>query len=125
MNAMKRSPLHEAATDGDAAAVQAALTQGVDVNSTDDAGNTALFLAATSQNISALTALLDAGADTEIANTHGNTPLWPAIFFSKGDQAAARALLDRGADPDHVNLAGNSPRSLASKIANFDLGPLF
>ena len=89
------------------------------------AGNTALFLAATSQNISALTALLDAGADTEIANTHGNTPLWPAIFFSKGDQAAARALLDRGADPDHVNLAGNSPRSLASKIANFDLGPLF
>ena len=75
MNAMNRSPLHEAATHGDAAAVQAALSEGGDVNSTDDAGNTALFLAATSQNISTLTALLDAGADTEIANTHGNPPL--------------------------------------------------
>ncbi|MBO1739535.1 ankyrin repeat domain-containing protein [Leifsonia sp. TF02-11] len=118
--------LHDVvAGGGGAQEVAEALRAGADVDAQDESGNTALFLAASSRNLEALTALLDAGADLEIENAWGNTPLWSATFNSRGDGRIIEALLERGADPDHRNAAGNSPRTLAARVANYDLQRFF
>jgi len=120
----RRTVLHDAATDGDVAAVTAAISSGAPIDAVDDQGHTALALAATSQNVAATRLLLEAGADTEITNRHGNTALWAAVFNSRDDQTIVRLLLGAGAHRDHANTAGRTPRDLAVTIANYDITEL-
>lgn len=64
--------LLNAATRGDAAAVRSLLAQGVDVNSTDADGRTALMLAARRGDAALIRSLLSAGADPRRTDRDGH-----------------------------------------------------
>lgn len=117
----RRTVLHEAATDGDADAVAAALASGAPIDAVDYRGLTALALSAINSNAVAAHLLLEAGANTEIADRYGNTPLWAAVFNARGDATIVRLLREAGADPDHVNEAGRTPRILTETIAGQEM----
>ncbi|MGY5052060.1 hypothetical protein ACWDE0_41840 [Streptomyces sp. 900105755] len=61
------------------------------------------------------------GAGVDVVDRHGNTPLWRAVFCSRGEDGTIRLLLEAGADPDRDNVHGLSPRTLAGRIANYDV----
>jgi ankyrin repeat protein len=113
--------------EGRAADVAAYLQEhGDEVNRAGGEGFTPLHLAAQQQHAAVAVILIAAGADLNARNRFGNTPLWGALYnVHDGDGEVVRVLLDAGADPDAENNYGASPRSLASKVANFDLMRFF
>ena len=122
-----RSPLHYAALEGRAADVAAYLHEhGEDVNLADKAGFTPLHFAAQGQHADVASVLIEAGADLLARNGFGATALHIALFNVRDmDGEVVRVLLDAGADPDAENNYGVSARSLASKVANYDLMRFF
>ena len=70
---------------------------GVDVDLTDDKGDTLLLLAAYYSHPHTVAALVKAGADVDRVNARGQTALAAAAF--RGDVVSTRALLAAGADP--------------------------
>ncbi len=75
--------------------VKSALEYGVDVNSVDGRGNTALLLAAKYGAVSALRSLLHAGANVDSQNVKGATPLYFAA--KNGEDECVSILLKAGA----------------------------
>lgn len=75
--------------------VKTAVEYGVDVNSVDGRGNTALLLAAKFGAVSALRSLLHAGANVDRPNTQGATPLYFAA--KNGEDECVSILLKAGA----------------------------
>lgn len=71
--------LNHAAQNGDIATVEQIIKTGVDVNRSDDRGNTALMRAVEYGHIEIVRMLLKAGADPNAKNTAGWTPLWWAM----------------------------------------------
>lgn len=67
-----------AAAAGDARAVRAALSDGIDPNATDFDGRTALMLAAGCGDVATVTALLAAGADARASDNFGGCALTEA-----------------------------------------------
>ncbi|MCW2787314.1 MAG: hypothetical protein JWP74_3831 [Marmoricola sp.] len=125
MSLVKRSALHYAARDDDAAKVQALLADGESPDVQDEQGFTPLHLAAQEYSLSAATALLAAGAQVDVENAFGNTPLSVAVFGSNGRGGIIQLLRARGADPKHENSSGQSPVGLARLIANYDVAQFF
>ncbi len=82
--------LHHAAAHNDAAAVQALLQAGADINAPTDTG-TALHWAAAEGAKDALQALVDAGADVNAVNGQGVTPIILAAAHGCGSSVAALA----------------------------------
>lgn len=72
------------------------LEHGVDVESRDQFGNTAMNVAAGEGNAAAVEILLDYGADIESGARFQNPPLQSAARH--GDRATMSLLLDRGAN---------------------------
>src|SRR5690606_4966362 len=92
--------LHFAAGEGDLAAVQALISEGLDVNAKDsDLRLTPLHYAAAGEHIDVVRYLLDAGADVNAIEpaVAGDTPL--GHVAQNCSLAMARALLDAGANP--------------------------
>lgn len=109
-----RSPLHQAVVEGDASVVARLISDGEDLASADNMGNTALHLACQQERIEVSRLLLEAGAPVDPMDAYGNTPLWRAAFaFQGGDPELIRLLLDAGADPDRKNHSDRSPRDIA------------
>lgn len=75
--------------------VKTTVEYGVDVNSVDGGGNTALLLAAQFGAVSALRLLLHAGANVDRPNAEGATPLYYAA--KKGEDECVSILLKAGA----------------------------
>jgi hypothetical protein len=75
--------------------VKTAVENGVDVNSIDLGGNTALLLAAKFGAVSALRSLLHAGAKIDRSNAKGATPLHSAA--KNGEDECVSILLEAGA----------------------------
>ena len=98
---------------------------GLDVNSQDKKGWSALHFAAQENSIAAVKTLLDCGAKTEVTDSFGNTPLFRAVFSAKGEDIIIKLLIAAGADPDSVNKHGVSPRILASTIGNLNIVQCF
>ena len=88
------------------------LEGGVDVNHTDNEGNTALTLNTYNQCYKGVVKeLIRSGANVNAADNRGNTALHYALEY--GSQETARLLLKKGADYNHANNKGVTPVQLA------------
>ncbi|MER8018243.1 ankyrin repeat domain-containing protein [Streptomyces griseoluteus] len=116
-----RTALHYAAGRGDVDGLRALLAEGADPAAADAEGWTPLHFAAQAQVPAVVEVLLAAGAAVDVVDRRDNTPLWRAVFCSRGEGGTIRLLLEAGADPDRDNVHGLSPRTLARRIANYDV----
>ena len=107
-------PIHDAARNGNAQAVKAALAaQPASRDARTDMGSTPLHLAAANPDVTALQALVAAGADPNARDADGLTPLHMAAYSQQARHA--RLLLEAGADPMAKTNAGRDPTSMARK----------
>lgn len=88
-----------AANKDDTAQVVDLLRRGMDVNTTDAAGNTLTMIAARNGNLDLLEFLLTNRANTLKRNKYGDTAMMLAAY--RGYAPAVRRLLDAGASPDN------------------------
>jgi hypothetical protein len=94
--------------------VKTAVEYGVDVNSLDGRGNTALLLAAKFGAVSALRSLLHAGANVDRPNAKGATPLYSAA--KNGADECVSILLKAGAATEsHIYSSKLTPFLVAVK----------
>jgi ankyrin repeat protein len=110
------SALLEAAKSGDTAAALARIESGVDVDSRDSTGATALHWAVYNNATDVISGLLDAGADPNAANRYGSTPMAEAAIV--GDVAVIRALLEAGADVESPNPEGQTALMAVARTTN-------
>ena len=108
----------EAARAQDADTVRALLAEGVDVDTAQPDGATALHWAAYRNDPEIAALLLDAGADVDATNELGATPVWLAA--DNGSAAMVQRLLAAGADPDIALHNGETPVMTASRTGNAD-----
>ncbi|KAI9254646.1 ankyrin repeat-containing domain protein [Sporodiniella umbellata] len=90
-----------AAGDGQLERVKELVEEGIDVNSPDQFGYTAMHAAVSYNQLEVVKYLIEKGADVNIEDLEKDTPL-----FVTETVEMARTLLDQGADPEHVNEEG-------------------
>ena len=95
--------------NGDHSTARKLLTAGVDVNSADADGTTALMHAAIESDVKMMTLLLDKGANANATNASGST----ALMYAATNLERTRLLLARGADVKARNRRGATPMSVA------------
>jgi uncharacterized protein len=102
-------PLHDAAREGDIAAVKGLITGGADVQEIDDdTALTPLVAAALAGHKGIVELLIESGADPSGRDGKGFTALHAAAYGGHLDIVVL--LIDRGVDPnDHQNKAGITP----------------
>jgi ankyrin repeat protein len=111
--------LVEAAMQGDKDAVRTMLKQGVDVNSAQGDGMTALHWAAQKGDIDLAKTLMYAGANVKAATRIGGyTPL--LIAAKNGNAAMIETLAAGGADVNSATLNGATALMFASQAGNAD-----
>src|SRR6267378_5772759 len=113
MAAAPRPALIDAVKNVDHEAVRTLLKQGVNVNSTEADGTTALHWASYRDDLETAEALIRAGAKVNAANDLGATPLWTAC--QNGSEAMVRRLLTAGANPNAALLLGETPVMVAAR----------
>ncbi|NXL01689.1 RN5A ribonuclease, partial [Mesembrinibis cayennensis] len=92
------------------------LDHGVDVNSKDECGKTALILAVEMQSLDLVKALLEKGEiDIDDADEEGNTALMVAV--EENDYNIAKLLCEKGARTDVGNLIAVANRNRSHNIA--------
>ena len=101
----------DAALRGQADAIRQLITNGANLASRDDDGNTAVALAAGAGQTAALDVLLGAGAEPDARNNSGETPLMLAA--AKGHPDVVERLLEKHADIAAATPAGASALSMA------------
>jgi uncharacterized protein len=107
------STIHQAAKNGNVAAIQKFINSGIEVNSKDENGQTPLFLAASYGQTEAIKLLLSHGADVNVKRT-GMTPI--ILASAAGNVDSVNALIEGGAD---VNALGGRALSFAA-LNNFN-----
>jgi ankyrin len=117
--AAERSPLGEAARNGDSTAVRALIAQGADVSAAEADGTTALHWASYRDDVESADLLLRAGARVNSANDLGATPLW--IASQNGSVAMVRRLLQARANPNAALLRGETAVMVASRSGTPDV----
>lgn len=93
--------IHEAALNGLAADVEKALNSGIDINSRDEDGRTALMYAAYNGHSAIMEKLIGKGASVNLTDNYGRTAL---MFAASGPYPeSVRVLLKNQADPNLVD----------------------
>ena len=110
--------LIEAARSDDQQAVMEFLRRGVDVNSRDEDGTTALALAANHNNLAMAELLLSKGANPDLANELGIGPLSLAISNASAPMVAL--VIGRGANPDVARENGETPLMTAARMGQVE-----
>jgi ankyrin repeat protein len=110
------SRLADAAERRDRPAVRALVTQGIDVNSRQADGATALAWAAHWDDLETADLLIRARADVNRANDLGVSPL--ALACTNGSAAMVEKLLAAGADPNAASSTGETPVLVAARTGN-------
>ncbi len=119
VQATTTAPLADAAMRGDAAAVQALLGQGADVNAAQGDGMTALHWAALNGDLKTTNLLLAAKAKTEVVTRLGAyTPLH--LASSRGQAAVVARLLEAGSHVAAVTDTGVQAIHLAAQAGSAD-----
>jgi ankyrin repeat protein len=95
--------LLDAAKRGDAKVVRESLQKGIDANSQDRFGTTALMIAAREGHAEIVQILLEKNANVNLQNSSGMTALMNASFG--GYMEIVKALLEKGADVNAHNTA--------------------
>ena len=120
------TPLMAASMHGDVDAVKKLITEGADVNSRTNAGETALIFAAGAWGeaddkdvLVIVNALLAKGADANAKTTLGKTALMEAARTDRIE--VARALLAKGAQLNAVDGSGRSALAFSKGTAVHDL----
>ena len=103
--------LHTAAQQGDLDTIKAVLAEGVDVNTSNAIGATALHVAASAGQTGACELLLARGANPNARILNGQTPLHWAAYSKQVD--AAQQLLAAGADIDARDRNNRTPLDIA------------
>ena len=108
-----------AARDGDIAALQDLLSDGVDPNRADSSGWTPIIWAVRAGHARSLEVLLAAGADPDLRDLgrNGWTPLMHALH--RDHEAVAWLLLEHGADPGAPSGRGGTPLWMAAGYGQF------
>ena len=96
----------DAAEKQDMAAVRTLLEQGVDANSAQPDGATALHWAVHWDDLATAEVLIGEGANVEAANEYGATPL--SLACTNGNGTMVQALLDAGANANSAAQSGET-----------------
>lgn len=108
----------EAVKNHDIATVRALVKRGVDVNTPQPDGATALHWAAHWDDVETADLLLRAGAKVNVANDYGVTPL--SLACTNGGAALIEKLLGAGADPNAATATGETPLMTAARTGRAD-----
>ncbi len=112
-----KSPLADAAMQGNKAAVRTLIQQKADVNAPQADGATALHWAVRENDLEMADMLLRAGAHVSAANEEGATPMFLAA--QNGNAAMIERLIQGGADPNApLSSAGDTALMMASRTGN-------
>ena len=115
--------LTDAVKNQDKAAVRALLEEGVDANTPQADGATALSWASYWDDIETADLLIRAGANVDIANDLGVTPL--ALACSNRNADMVETFLKAGADPNVAQWNGQTPLMMCARTGNVAaVGPL-
>jgi ankyrin repeat protein len=107
-------PVHDAASDGDLAAMEALLAEGTEIDARGENGETPLILAILKDHADVVELLIAHGADVMARNERGLTPLHAAAY--SGSTEVAGLLLDHGAAlEDRANVSGATPLMVAAE----------
>jgi ankyrin repeat protein len=101
--------------------VELLLSRGVDPNTRDRGGFTALHAAAMSCQRETISLLLRRGADPNARDKEVNTPLHYAVVCDY-PQRVLLPLLKHGADPNAANARGETPLHIAARGAEHTIG---
>lgn len=112
--AASKSPVADAAEQGNKAAVRTLIQQKVDVNAPQVDGATALHWAVRSNDLEMTDLLLRAGAKVAAATEEGATPMFLAA--QNGNPAMIERLIQAGADPNTpLSSTGDTALMMASR----------
>ncbi len=103
--------LHEAAKNGDLAAVKRLIAEGADVNARNDKGETPLHHAAAWGSKDVVEQLISEGADVHTKDGRGRTPLHHAALW--GGRDIAELLISEGAASNEEDNDGQTPLYVA------------
>ena len=117
-HAQQSASVIDAAESGDLALLRELVTEGVDIDTQQGDGATALHHAAHCDNVEAARLLITAGATVGITNELGATPLWLAA--RNGSSTMASLLLDAGADPNASLQMGETPLMTAARAGDLE-----
>jgi ankyrin repeat protein len=122
--------LWDAASVGDRRRVKKLLAEGVDPNSADEDGTTALMAAVFAGHLEVVQDLLEAGAETDVQDVSGMTALMNGVIaageLELGEthpifSEIVQLLLDSGADLDLEDEDGSTALSYAQSLDLFDM----
>jgi ankyrin repeat protein len=121
--ASQATPLHDAVSKGDAAAVERLLAQGANVNAADEYRATALHVAAGTGDVKIAGMLLAKGASLSAQDSGGNTSLH--IAAANGKVAVMKLLIAAGAEVDaRTQMGGFTPLHSAALAGDAEAAKL-
>lgn len=118
---LQQEAVYEAACRG-GDKLRAVLSEGVNINTINDSGDTALMKAASENQYDVVSVLVNNGANVNMQNHKGETAL--IIAAGKGNSDVVCLLLEANADPNIRNRRGETALQKAEDSGHYDTAGL-